>query len=97
MAESEDSERTEDPTPQRREDFRKRGQVAQSRELASVLVILSSLLLLWVMGRFFLEQIYSVFYRSFTDFFVVTSRSEDWFMAVKFAAMKSAFIVLPFG
>jgi flagellar biosynthetic protein FlhB len=95
MAEQGDSERTEEATPQRREDFRKRGQVAQSREVASVLVLLSTLLAMWMLGRFFLQQVYEVFSRSFTDYVVMSSRQEDWFMAVKFAATKSAFIVGP--
>jgi len=34
-------DKTEDPTPKRREDFRKKGQVAQSKDLASVAVLLS--------------------------------------------------------
>jgi flagellar biosynthetic protein FlhB len=71
MAEQGDSERTEDATPQRREDFRKRGQVAQSREVGSVLVLLSSLLAMWMMGRFFLDQVYQVFTRSFSDYLVM--------------------------
>jgi flagellar biosynthesis protein FlhB len=41
MAEDQ-QERTEEATQQRRDDFRKRGQVAQTRELASVLVLLGS-------------------------------------------------------
>ncbi|MCB0351287.1 MAG: EscU/YscU/HrcU family type III secretion system export apparatus switch protein, partial [Bdellovibrionales bacterium] len=98
MADEDDnSERTEDPTPQRREDFRKKGQVAQSRELSSVLVLLISLLAMWLLGRFFLQQLSDVFTRSFTEYAVTSSRHEDWFMAIKFAATKSAMIVLPLG
>lgn len=95
MADSDDSERTEDPTPQRREDFRKRGQVAQSRELSSVLVIFATLIAGWLLGRFFFAQIYEVFTRSFTDYMYMSSRREDWYMALQFAAVKSALIVLP--
>ena len=36
---SDQGERTEEATQQRREDFRKRGQVAQPRELGSVFVL----------------------------------------------------------
>jgi flagellar biosynthetic protein FlhB len=97
MAESEESEKTEEATPQRREDFRKRGQIAQSKELGSVLVMFATLLALWWMGRFFLDQVYQVFTRSFTDYLVVGARSEDWFMAVKFSFIKAALIVGPLG
>lgn len=93
--EDSNSERTEDPTPQRREDFRKRGQVAQTRELGSVLVLFMSLLAMWLLGRFFLQQLSDVFTKSFTEYVVTSSRQEDWFMAVKFAATRSAFIVVP--
>ncbi|HCP45072.1 MAG TPA: flagellar biosynthesis protein FlhB [Deltaproteobacteria bacterium] len=42
-------DKTEEPTPKRREDYRKKGQVAQSRDLASVAVLLSvtSILVVW--------------------------------------------------
>lgn len=43
MADSEQEERSEEATQQRREDFRKRGQVAQTRELGSVLMLLCSI------------------------------------------------------
>ena len=43
-AENEDGqEKTEDPTEERREEFRKHGDIAQSRELTSVLVFASAL------------------------------------------------------
>ena len=44
MASSDSGEKTKDATPQRREDFRKRGQVAQTKELATVLMLLASVL-----------------------------------------------------
>ncbi|CAN5470651.1 flagellar biosynthesis protein FlhB [soil metagenome] len=50
-------EKTEEATQQRRDDFRKRGQVAQTRELASVLALLGSALLLWTLARFSLQQV----------------------------------------
>ncbi|MBK8201868.1 MAG: EscU/YscU/HrcU family type III secretion system export apparatus switch protein [Bdellovibrionales bacterium] len=54
MADSEQEERSEEATQQRREDFRKRGQVAQTRELGSVLMLLCSILAMWLLGKFFL-------------------------------------------
>lgn len=56
MAEDQ-QERTEEATQQRREDFRKRGQVAQTRELASVFVLLGTALLFWALGRYALQQV----------------------------------------
>ncbi len=39
-------DRTEDPTEERKEDFRKKGQVAVSREITSVFVLASSVVFL---------------------------------------------------
>ncbi len=44
MAESQQAERTEPATPKRREDARRKGQVAQSRDVGSVLVLTAGLL-----------------------------------------------------
>ncbi|GAB4165765.1 MAG: flagellar biosynthesis protein FlhB [Geothermobacteraceae bacterium] len=46
MAEEQDQERTEQATQKRREDFRKKGQVAQSKEVQTA-VLLTSALMLW--------------------------------------------------
>lgn len=46
MAEEQDQERTEDPTVRRREDFRKKGQVAQSKEVHTA-ALFSFMLMLW--------------------------------------------------
>ncbi|RYZ68761.1 MAG: flagellar biosynthesis protein FlhB, partial [Proteobacteria bacterium] len=49
----EDSEKTEQATDARREDFRKRGQVAQTKELASCLILLTFAGGIYALGRFF--------------------------------------------
>lgn len=96
-AEAEDQERTEEATPQRREDFRRRGQVAQSKEVGAVFILLASLIAIWALSRFFLQQLYEVFTRSFSDFVVMSARQEDWFAAIQFASVKMALIVVPLG
>jgi len=58
MAETNEQERTEEATSQRREDFRRRGQVAQTRELASVLLLFAFAGCVWMLGQFFLGQIF---------------------------------------
>jgi flagellar biosynthesis protein FlhB len=97
MAEEKDQEKTEDPTPQRREDFRRRGQIAQSKEISAVLILLASLIAVWAFSRFFLIQMYEVFTRSFTDFVLMSARQEDWFAALQFASTKALLIILPIG
>ena len=61
MAEESGQERTEDATEKRRQDFREKGQVAQSKEVATAALLTSSLLLWVFYARFFwrdLEQLY---------------------------------------
>jgi len=88
MAET-DQERNEEATQQRREDFRKRGQVAQTKELASVLTLLSVALLLWILGRFLLVQVSDLIAQSMTSFVVAAAREGDYIPAVIFGAKKS--------
>ncbi len=94
MADTE-QERTEEATQQRREDFRNRGQVAQTRELASVLVLLGSAIALWLMGRFFLTQVIGIMTESLGSFVVVAARNGDWLPAVSFVIKKALLIVVP--
>ena len=94
MAEN-DQERTEQATDQRREDFRKRGQVAQTKELATVFALFGSAMLFWGMGRFFFEQLSSVFRMSFGPFLVDAARGGDYVPAVMFAAQKATYVVAP--
>ena len=88
MADQSQGEKTEEPTQQRREDFRKRGQVAQTKELASAVMLLSILLVMWGLGRFFLEQLLEVFIRTFGDLLVgfkwiagvIDDEGPEWFL-----------------
>jgi flagellar biosynthesis protein FlhB len=45
-----DEDKTEEPSAQRLEDFREEGQVAQSKELASLIVLLATMAVMWGMG-----------------------------------------------
>ncbi|MES2964153.1 MAG: flagellar biosynthesis protein FlhB [Bdellovibrionota bacterium] len=94
MAEDQE-ERTEEATQQRRDDFRKRGQVAQTRELGSVLMLLSSALVLWFLGRFFLQQTSDLLTQTIGSFLVDAARSGDYKPAVFFMLKKAALILGP--
>ena len=91
MADS-DAERSEAATEQRREDFRKRGQVAQTKELGSVLTLLSVALMMWFLGRFLLMQVSELIATSLTSFVVTAAREGDYVPAVIFGAKKAFFI-----
>jgi flagellar biosynthetic protein FlhB len=94
-SDSDQGERSEEATQQRREDFRKRGQVAQTRELSSVLLLFSAVLLIWMTSRFFFQQIYEVFFQTMGENLVTAVRSGDMLHLASFALGKMALIVVP--
>jgi flagellar biosynthetic protein FlhB len=57
MSEENNEEKTEEPTPRKRQELREKGEVAKSRELPSVAVLLSSLMALIFFGSFMYSQI----------------------------------------
>ncbi|MGE0528250.1 MAG: flagellar biosynthesis protein FlhB [Bdellovibrionales bacterium] len=94
-SESDQGERTEEATQQRREDFRKRGQVAQTRELSAVLMLFAGVLLIWLMSRFFFQQIFEVFQFSFGENLAAAVRGGDFLHAASLAFNKMVLLVLP--
>ncbi len=68
MPEESLQERTEEATPRRREEARKRGQVPKSRELTSVAVLLTGSIFIFFFGGFFITQIIFLFKFSFSFF-----------------------------
>lgn len=94
-SEADQGERSEEATQQRREDFRKRGQVAQTKELSSVLLLFAGALLIGLMSRFFFQQIWAVFNHSLGDSLVAAARSGDWRELFSFAFMRLVFILAP--
>jgi len=60
-----DFERTEKATPKRRSEARKKGQVAKSREVTSVMVLLSGLLALFLLGSYYYGQLSTLMIKSF--------------------------------
>ncbi|MFK8137641.1 MAG: flagellar biosynthesis protein FlhB [Bdellovibrionales bacterium] len=88
-------EKTEEATPQRREEYRKKGQVAQTKELASALVLVGACLSIWLMSGFFLEQCTELIQMIVKDYISSNVRLEDNRSAVIFAAKKSFFLLAP--
>ncbi len=97
MAESDQQEKTEEATQQRREDFRKKGQVAQTKELGTVLVLFSMSLALFLLGKYFTTQISEVFTHSFDDFILQASKDASMWPAVHFVSAKALNIIAPLG
>ena len=69
MAETgqENDDRTEEATPERREDFRKKGQVAVSREITSVFVLASSIVLFSFYMMYLLTELQDYMKESFFE------------------------------
>ncbi len=61
MAEDSDQERTEDPTERRLTQARERGQLPRSRELNTVLVLLSGVIALMIFGQGMMEDFRTLF------------------------------------
>ena len=60
MAEDQDQERTEKATPKKKDEARKKGQIAQSREIPSVMVLLSALSVFYFAGGWMFNQLADV-------------------------------------
>lgn len=67
MAEESFQEKTEQATPKRREDARKKGQVARSAELSSVAILMMGLLALWGLGGYMYDRLSGFMIEMFTS------------------------------
>lgn len=65
MAEDFSGERTERATGKRRADARRKGQVAKSREIPSVMVLMTALSVLFLLSSYIFQQLSSVMVQSF--------------------------------
>ena len=66
MSEQNDSEKTEDPTPHRKQKAREEGQVPRSRELTSLLMLLAGWGLLLVAGGWLAKQLQQLLHNGLT-------------------------------
>lgn len=109
MAQESDLERTEEPTARRLEKAREEGQVPQSRELSSFLVLISAVAVAWMAGGWMaghlqrmMAQSLTLGYQELTSVEPVTSRlAESAFMALLslsplFAGVVLAALATPF-
>lgn len=98
MAEENDlGDRTEEATTQRREDFRKRGQVAHTREFATVLVLFGGVFLLWSVGQILISQISGFLSHAFGEALPMAARTGDVISPLKFIFGKGVLVGLPVG
>lgn len=97
MAAQDDSfEKTEEPTPKKLEDARKKGQVARSKELATALLLVGSAIALIIMGKQIATAMYGITKRSF-----ILSRDESYdtkhmFQILEMSVSESTFPLVAF-
>lgn len=94
MAEDQ-QERTEEATQTRRDDFRRRGQVAQTRELSSVFVLLGGALIFWGLGRFCLGQVAELLTYCFGPELISAVRGQSYGPLVVFVVKKLLYVTVP--
>lgn len=94
-ADTDNGERTEEATQQRREDFRKRGQVAQTKELSPVLLLFAGILMVWMLSQFYLQNIMAVFNFSLGDNMSEMVRRGNWQEAAMIAGKHGVIMLAP--
>ncbi len=67
MADDDDQDKSQEPTPRKRQEAREEGNVAKSQDLAAGVVLFGSLLMLWMLGGGVWMAVYDTTIRSFTD------------------------------
>lgn len=95
MAEEQGEEKTEEATQTRRDDFRKKGQVASSRELGTAIFLLAGAGLIYGLSKMFFTELFELFQASFGVNLVAAIRSGDMLQASLLAGEKFAFLALP--
>lgn len=66
MADDSDQEKTEEPTAKREEDARKKGDIARSKELNTVAVLMMGSMMIWMTGDRILKGMWTVMENAFT-------------------------------
>lgn len=95
MAGDRDQERTEEATQQRRDEFRKRGQVAQTRELSSVLTLIGFTGLISLMGQYYLTHVTELYTVIFNHKLMKFSHTEEMLDSVTFVFTKALLLMAP--
>jgi flagellar biosynthetic protein FlhB len=90
-----DSEKTESATDAKREEFRKQGNVAQSKELATAVLLLAASGSIYALGRFFFKNFYELFHYSLGPDMVAMIRSGNFTDALRMNGEKAVILIAP--
>jgi len=88
-------EKTEKPTPRRRREARKKGQVAKSQELNNVAIILAATLFFLFMGKVFFSGLSQIMKGVFSDLYTLSITEDNFFSYLTKGAVSVFKIFLP--
>lgn len=94
MAEAQE-ERTEEATQTRRDEFRRKGQVAQTRELSTAIILLLAAGSIYGLAKVFIQQLLELFEASFGAGLVAAVRQGDMVKASALAGEKLCLLMFP--
>ncbi|AHI06935.1 flagella-associated protein [Bdellovibrio bacteriovorus W] len=95
MAADENGEKTEQATDAKREEYRKKGNVAHTKELASAFMLLAAAGCVYALGRFFFKNLFEVFNYSFGNNMVVLVREGNFTEALTYCSSKALILMAP--
>jgi flagellar biosynthetic protein FlhB len=103
MSDDSFQEKTEQPTPRRRQELREKGEVAKSRELPSVAVLLAALISLTLFGSYMYAQVQLIMKGAFalpllsdlsiSNFMIFVQETTTRYMLILIPLMAAVFIV----
>jgi flagellar biosynthetic protein FlhB len=96
MPEEQAQERTEEATPRRREEARRRGQIVKSRELSSVALLSTGFLSFLVLSFIFFQQFFFILKFSFSNFSMGDLNSSNLLYITKTCLYALSKFLLPF-
>lgn len=91
----ENGEKTEEATDARREEFRKKGNVAHTKELASAAVLLAAAGGVYALGRFYFQNIIEIFNNAFGEHMVYLVREANFTEAFRYSGIKIMILLSP--
>ncbi|MBU3126632.1 fused FliR family export protein/FlhB family type III secretion system protein [Clostridium tagluense] len=95
LVSSDSGEKTEEATPKKKSDSKKKGQVAKSKELSSTITLLTSTLLLIMLGAYILDTLKGVMI-IFLENYLTLIVTEETFRTVLFVSIiKFGLLLLP--
>lgn len=88
-------EKTEKATPKKRQDARKKGQVAKSQDINTAVLLLAIFLFLWMAGEYLLGLSLNLFRHSFQDYLLIDITEQNVFSLLVVTLREMAYFLGP--